>query len=119
MTARFCRCFTLISLIFCGVIAAPTAFAETTYSFNLPEQPLADSLRAIGQQTDMNILFEPEAVKDTRSPALHGQFTVDQAIHLVLVGTKLEAQHTAATSVVIKVKSAHSATVPTTGAVAL
>src|ERR1700733_6642932 len=116
MSARFRRCFALFVLILSGVSAAPTAFAETTYSFNLPEQALADSLRAIGQQTEMNILFEPEAVKNARSPALRGQFTVDEAIRLVLTGTKLEAQHTAASNVVIKVKSARGTTLPATSA---
>jgi iron complex outermembrane receptor protein len=101
-------------LILGGVIAAPWAFAETTYSFNLPEQSLGDSLRAIGQQTEMNILFEPNAVKNTRSPALRGQYTVDEAIRLVLAGTKLEAHHTAASNVVIKVKSARSTALPAT-----
>jgi len=110
MSARFRRCFAVILLILGGVIAAPTAFAETSYSFNLPEQALADSLRAIGQQTEINILFEPEAVKNARSPALHGQFTADEAIRLVLAGTNLEAQHTAQSNVVIKVKSARSTT---------
>src|ERR1700722_746387 len=116
MSARFRRCFALFVLILGGAIAAPVAFAETTYSFNLPEQALADSLRAIGQQTDMNILFEPDAVKNARSPALRGQYTVDEAIRLVLVGTKLEAQHTAASNVVIKLKSARSTVLPATSA---
>jgi iron complex outermembrane receptor protein len=116
MSARFRRCFAILLLILGGVVAAPAAFAETTYSFNLPEQALADSLRAIGQQTDMNILFEPDAVRNARSPALRGQYTVDEAIRLVLVGTKLEAQHTAASNVVIKVKSARSSVLPATSA---
>src|ERR1700733_7476232 len=114
MSARVRRCFAMILLQLSGVLTAPVAFAETTYSFNLPEQALADSLRAIGQQTDMNILFEPDAVKNARSPALRGQYTVDEAIRLVLVGTKLEAQHTAASNVVIKVKSARSTTLSPT-----
>jgi iron complex outermembrane receptor protein len=112
MSARFRRCFAILVLIFSGAIAAPAAFAETTYTFNLPEQSLADSLRAIGQQTEMNILFEPEAVKNARSPALRGQYTVDEAIRIVLAGTKLEAQHTAASNVVIKVKSTRSTAAP-------
>jgi iron complex outermembrane recepter protein len=116
MSARFRRCFAMFVLIVSGVIAAPAAFAQTSYTFNLPEQSLADSLRAIGQQTEMNILFEPEAVKNTRSPALKGQYTVDEAIRLVLVGTKLEAQHTAASNVVIKIKSSRSSVLPPTSA---
>src|ERR1700730_587565 len=114
MSLRFRGCFATIVLILSGIIAAPAAFAQTSYSFNLPEQALADSLRAIGQQTEMNILFEPEAVKNARSPALRGQYTVDEAIRLVLAGTKLEAQHTAASNVVIKVKSARSTVLPPT-----
>ena len=114
MSACYRRCFATLVLILSGVIAAPWAFAETTYSFNLPEQSLADSLRAIGRQTEMNILFEPDAVKNARSPALRGQYTADEAIRLVLAGTKLEAQHTAASNVVIKVKSARSTAQPAT-----
>src|ERR1700732_330834 len=114
MSACFRRCFAIFILILSGAASAPAAFAETTYSFNLPEQSLADSLRAIGQQTEMNILFEPDAVKNTRSPALRGQYTVDEAIRLVLKGTELEAQHTAASNVVIKVRSARSTVLPPT-----
>src|ERR1700738_1682385 len=114
MSARVCRCFVMFSFVLSGVLAAPLAFAETTDSFNLPEQMLADSLRAIGQQTDMNILFEPDVVKNARSPALKGQFTVDEAIRLVLGGTKLEAQHNAASNVVIKVKSSRTTVLPAT-----
>jgi iron complex outermembrane receptor protein len=114
MSARFRRCFAILVLILGGLIAAPQVFAETMYSFNLPEQSLADSLRAIGQQTEMNILFEPDAVKNARSPALRGQYTVDEAIRIVLAGTKLEAQHTAASNVVIKVKSTRSTVLPAT-----
>jgi iron complex outermembrane recepter protein len=116
MSARYRRCFATIGLIVSGVIAAPWAFAETMYSFNLPEQSLADSLRAIGQQTAVNILFEPEAVKNARSPALRGQYTVDEAIRLVLAGTKLEARHTAASNVVIKARAVRTDASPPTSA---
>src|ERR1700735_3120491 len=112
MSDRYRRCLAVFLLILSVAIAAPRAYADTTYSFSLPEQSLADSLRAIGQQTEMNILFEPDTVKNARSPALHGQYTVDEAIRLVLAGTKLEAQHTAASNVVIKVKSARSTAQP-------
>src|SRR5580700_4010838 len=112
MSARFRCCWATIALILSGLLAAPAVFAETTYNFNLPEQSLADSLRAIGQQTETNILFEPDAVKNARSPALRGQYTVDEAIRLVLAGTKLEAQHTAASNVVIKAKSVRSTAQP-------
>ena len=116
MSAWFRCCWATIVLILSGLLAAPAVFAESTYSFNLPEQSLADSLRAIGQQTEINILFEPDAVKNARSPALRGQYTVDEAIRLVLAGTKLEAQHTTASNVLIKIRSARSTAQPAIGA---
>jgi iron complex outermembrane receptor protein len=109
------RCAATTVIVMSAIFAAPAVYAQSTYQFNLPEQSLADSLRAIGQQTEMNILFEPEAVKNARSPALRGDFTADEAIRLVLRGTKLEAQHTAASNVVIKLRSARSSTSPTAG----
>jgi iron complex outermembrane receptor protein len=60
----------------------------------------------------MNILFEPDAVKSVRSPALRGSYTADDAIRWVLKGSKLEAQHTTATNVVVKAKSAARTALP-------
>lgn len=92
----------LISFSVASICLAPPAVAQATYSFNLPEEPLADSLRSIGQQTQLNILFEPDAVRHIRSPALRGAYTADDAIRRLLQGTKLQAQHTTATNIVIK-----------------
>src|SRR5258708_25486380 len=99
-----------VALCLLGVCGAPTTFAQSTYALNLPEQSLADSLRTIGQQTATNILFEPGTVKDVRSVSLRGTYSVDDAIRILLKGTKLEAQHTAASNIVVKVKSARGAT---------
>lgn len=116
MTGWWLRFVALSAMLLSGVCASTVALAQTTYQFNLPEQPLADSLRAVGQQTEMNILFEPGAVKNLRSPALRGEFTADEALRLVLAEAPLEAHHTAAKNVVIKLKSASSNTGPTTDA---
>src|ERR1700722_9676007 len=106
----------MTALLSYGFFVSPMVFAQTSYQFDLPEQPLADSLRVIGRQTDMNIVFEPEAVKGIRGVAIHGQFTADEAIRLVLVGTNLQAQHTAASNVVVKPKLAKSSsTDPSSG----
>ena len=98
----------MTALLSYGFFVSPMVFAQTSYQFDLPEQPLADSLRVIGRQTGMNIVFESEAVRGIRGVAVHGQFTADEAIRLVLVGTNLQAQHTAASNVVVKPKLAKS-----------
>lgn len=69
--------------------------------FNLPEQPLADTLRAIGHQTEMSILFEPETVGGEIAPAIRGHLSAAQAVSLVLSGTSLTVEQTAASALVI------------------
>ena len=56
-----------------SAFATPEALAQALYDFNLPQQALADSLRAIGRQTAMSILFEPATVENVTAPAVHGQ----------------------------------------------
>ncbi len=48
--------------------------------FDLPAQPLNDSIKAVASQTNTNILFDPELVEGLRAPALAGQLTVKEAI---------------------------------------
>lgn len=97
------RCNKLLAAaILCTLSAlASVVHAETNYKFNLPPQPLADALRAIGSQTTTNILFEPETVENLTAPAVRGVLSLEEAIKLVLAGTKLVVQQTAANSIVI------------------
>jgi Secretin and TonB N terminus short domain len=80
-------CVSAICLITC--FSTPAVFAQTLYDFNLPTQALADSLRAIGHQTSVNILFDPSTVEKFTAPAVRGQFSANQAVDRVLVGTDL------------------------------
>ncbi len=81
---------------------APAALAQAAYEFNLPEQSLADSLRAIGRQTATNILFEPATVENKVAPAVRGRFSAKEAIDQVLAGTTLAAQQTATNTLLVR-----------------
>ena len=76
--------------------------ADATYAFNIPEGPLADTLRAIGHQTTMNIVFAPETVDDARSPPIRGDLTVEEAVTRALSRTKLQARQATANSILIE-----------------
>jgi len=94
------------SVLWCAVLSgaivtAPSAHAQTTHRFNLPEQDLGRSLRSIAQQTGSNIVFDPSTVRGKRAPAVQGQFSAEQAIDLVLVATGLRATRTSGGSWVI------------------
>jgi iron complex outermembrane recepter protein len=110
-------------LLACGVLGLSAALsapvvAQTAYEFNLPPQSLADALRAIGRQTAMNILFEPQSVENKTAPAVRGRFSAEEAVNHVLTGTRLAAQQTAANTMLVRpIKRA--AERPTTGAAPL
>lgn len=87
-----------------AVLAGPASVAapaQAAYEFNLPTQSLADALRAIGRQSALNILFEPEVVQHLVAPPVKGYLSPAEAIQRVLNGTQLVVQEAAANSLVI------------------
>ena len=54
------------------VLSAAQAQAQALYSFDLPEQSLEASLRAVASRTDTNVVFSGEVVRGKTAPALRG-----------------------------------------------
>ncbi len=98
MPDRISRCAFLLVL----VMAILPAHAQTIYQFDLPEQPLADSLRAIAAKAGTNILFDSKDVKGIKASALRAELSTDAAIKRVLEGTELKAESTAPGTVIIR-----------------
>ena len=65
------------------------ACAQTLVHFDLPAQPLSQSLRAIGSATNTNVGFSATQVAGLLAPALKADLTVDSALQRVLAGTGL------------------------------
>jgi len=84
------------------LLGAPVALAQATHQFDLPAQPLAESLRAIAAQTGTNILFDSKDVKDLEAAALHGNLTLNEAIKRTLARSRLEAESATPTTVIIR-----------------
>ncbi len=77
-------CLLLIS----ALVGAPVARAQSV-QFDLPPQPLADSLRAVASATHTNVLFDADVVAGSQAPALKGTLNVEQAIASLLAKTGL------------------------------
>jgi iron complex outermembrane receptor protein len=88
-------------MVWCA-IAVPPAFAQQSYRFDIPAQPLADALRAIGRQTDLNVLFDPDSVRNLIVVPLHGSYTAAEAINQELKGTNLVGTRTDSSSIVVR-----------------
>ena len=57
--------------------------------WDLPEQPLANSLRDIAARTDSNIIFDKKLVRGQSAPPLKTRATTEEALLKVLEGTGL------------------------------
>jgi len=84
------------------LVAAPALRAQSATSFDLPSQPLADSLRAIGRLTNTSILFDPPLVAGRQAPALKGTLTTKQALLKLLTGTGIKLSYLNDTTVVLE-----------------
>lgn len=104
----------LFALLITGFLgAAPVAAAsEVTYTFNIPAEALADTLRTIGQETAMNIVFAPDTVADVRAPAIRGELTAEQAVIRALSRTKLRVRKATANSILIEPSPTGSTATP-------
>ena len=76
---------TAIALALAGSAAFAQAHKKT--HVDIPAQPLADSLRAIGSQSNTNILFDLSLVANHRAEALKAELTTDEALSRLLAGT--------------------------------
>ncbi|MGO1540899.1 MAG: TonB-dependent receptor domain-containing protein [Luteimonas sp.] len=80
-----------------GVAAEPQA-----YRFELPAQPLSQSLRAYGQATGRQIVFIEELVESHQAPALHGAHSAQDALDHLLQGSGLTRETNAAGVITIR-----------------
>ena len=71
-----------------SLAAAPAAYAQAQYDFNLPSQSLAESLRAVGRKASVNVVFDPAAVSGRQAPALHGTYSPQQALGRLIDGAQ-------------------------------
>jgi iron complex outermembrane receptor protein len=65
--------------------------AQAQIRLDLPVQPLAASLTAVGTLGHLNVMFDPSVVDGLQAPALKAQLSADDALGKLLSGTKLHA----------------------------
>ncbi len=91
-----------VALMLAAVSAPAASHDQTTHSFVLPAQSLSDSLRQLGSQTGLNVIFDPAAVNGRMAPNVNCDCDAKQALGRLLDRTGFTAEFTNATTVVIK-----------------
>jgi iron complex outermembrane recepter protein len=74
-------------------IAAAIGTAKADSTFDLPSQPLADSLRAVASQSRVNVLFDPPLVADHEAPPLKGDYSTHEAFEVLLRDTGIRQNY--------------------------
>jgi iron complex outermembrane receptor protein len=74
---------------------APAAWAQSQFTFDLPAQPLAQSLRAVASRSGATVGFDPEVVAGLSAPALRGAYSPADALKALVAGRGLEVRSTA------------------------
>jgi len=75
---------------------------EKKYAFELPRQPLSDSLKEYARVSGQQIIFTEDLVWGYVGKPLSGTLTATEALNQLLQGTGLFVEHTAAGAVMIR-----------------
>lgn len=92
-----------------ALMTAPAAQAQVVFDIDLPSQPLAQSLTALGSKTHANVIFPPEAVAALQAQAIRGAYTPLGALQVLLAGTNLDVTVTRGGSYIVAVRPAANA----------
>jgi outer membrane receptor protein involved in Fe transport len=72
-------------------MATSPAASTIKSHFDLPAEPLDKALRDLAVQANCNISYQPSIVAGLSAPAVNGDFTVEDALSLLLKSTSLRA----------------------------
>lgn len=90
--------------------------AQDKYRFDLPAQPLADSLLAVAQHSGANIVFDKAEIGERRAPALKGEFNAEAALRRLVASTGLAIRTTPSGAFIVGGASGPASTRPVSAA---
>lgn len=82
---------TALSLVVVGTLYSTSLYAQDI-ELNLPSQPLQQSIQQLARQSNVDILYFSENLKNKTAPRIKGKVSVERALYQLLQGTNLTAQ---------------------------
>lgn len=102
---------TLVLALLCACAQADPSPTD----FSIVAQPAAPALNEFARQADATLIFSYDSVSVTHTQALHGRFTVDEGLALLLEGTRLSYRKLSdGTYLVCPPAACHASTNPAT-----
>ena len=96
--------FRSIDFLACSAvaIAVPAAVQAQPLPISIKESALGSALTALAVQTRLQFLYSPDLVRDKRSPAVSGMMEPEQALRMLLEGSRLTFRRTQANAYLIE-----------------
>jgi len=89
----FCEVLKKLGLVlFVILLTAPAHANNPVFIFNLPQQQAVDALPSFGSYADVTVAYQYNEVKPHHTNALHGEYTVFEALKILLAHTGLTAK---------------------------
>ena len=95
----------LLGIVLFGFADAAGA-ADRLYQFDIPAEPLGQALTDFSRASAQQIVFSEDLVEARSTPGLHGKFTSEQALSILLADTNLKVEANAAGVLMVHVKTA-------------
>jgi hypothetical protein len=112
-------CLVLYSLIMRSALAQDAGEGNQrtggAVHFDLPAQPLAQALQALGRMTELAVLAPAPLLDGRVSAPVRGDYLPREALQRVLIGTGLEARFTGTDEALVVAETAASAVAPAAG----
>lgn len=89
-----------------AAMPTPSAVPHTRYALDIPAQSLESALQAVALTVNGKVLYRPELLSGKHAAALQGEFTIEEAVQLLLDGTDLTYEFTSSAVVLIRSKNA-------------
>ena len=83
------------------LISSAHVVADSTLHFNIPRQNADEALLQFGTQADISVVYDHNLIKDLRTNQLHGEFTLEQGIRILLKDSGLKAEFKSSSHLVV------------------
>ena len=100
-----------------ALISAQAYAEDGKHHFDIPAQPLASALQQLASQSGAAMLYAEQSAAGKTSPALHGDYTIDEAVRKLLTGSGLSYSIAADGTVTLKPAAPSSSNSPMMGTV--
>ena len=83
------------------LISSAHVDADSTLHFNIPRQNADEALLQFGTQADISVVYDHNLIKNLRTNQLHGEFTLEQGIRILLKDSGLKAEFKSSSHLVV------------------